>query len=96
LEGETKLRLPIANLSYSPSYRPPIDAERFLEAAKKSSDLPYLRGREKTAEILGFSYAEAKRLVAKLVEDGKIAVEGKRPILSCQGYEKYKNNFGAI
>lgn len=52
--------------------------EDFLEAAKEGSDLPYLHGRDKTAEKLGISYAEAKRLVGKLIEDGRVVVEGKR------------------
>jgi hypothetical protein len=62
----------------SPSYASPITPEEFLEAATEGSDLPYLHGRDKTAERLGISFAEAKRLVGKLIEDGKIVVEGKR------------------
>jgi hypothetical protein len=61
-----------------PSYTPPITPEEFLEVAKEGADLPYLHGRDKTAEKLGISSAEAKRLVAKLVADGRIIVEGKR------------------
>ena len=62
----------------SPSYGPPITPEVFLEAAKEGSDLPFLHGRDTTAEKLGISYAEAKRLVGKLIEDGRVVVEGKR------------------
>jgi hypothetical protein len=62
----------------SPSYAPPITPEDFLEAAKDGSDLPFLRGRDTTAEKLEISYAEAKRLVGKLIEDGRVIVEGKR------------------
>jgi len=62
----------------SPSYAPPITPEDFLEAAKDGADLPFLRGRDNTAEKLGISYAEAKRLVGKLIEDGRVVVEGKR------------------
>ena len=62
----------------SPSYAPPITPEDFLEAATEGSDLPYLHGRDKTAEKLGISYAEAKRLIAKLIEDGRVVVDGKR------------------
>ena len=61
-----------------PSYTPPIAEDEFLEAAKLGSDLPFLHGRDKTAEILGISYADAKRIVGKLIKDGKIVVEGKR------------------
>ena len=61
-----------------PSYAPPITPEDFLEAAKDGADLPFLRGRDNTAEKLGISYAEAKRLVIKLIEDGRVVVEGKR------------------
>jgi hypothetical protein len=67
-----------ANLLLSPSYASPMTPEDFLEAATEGSDLPYLHGRDKTAEKLGISYAEAKRLVGKLIEDGRIVVEGKR------------------
>jgi hypothetical protein len=62
----------------SPSYTPPITPDDFLEAAKDGSDLPFLRGRDTTAEKLGISYAEAKRLIGKLIEDGRVVVEGKR------------------
>jgi len=62
----------------SPSYASPITPEDFLEAAQDGSDLPYLHGRDTTAERLGISYAEAKRLVGKLIEDGRVVVEGKR------------------
>ena len=62
----------------SPSYAPPITPDDFLEAAKDGADLPFLRGRDTTAEKLGISYAEAKRLVGKLIEDGRVVVEGKR------------------
>ena len=62
----------------SPSYASPITPEDFLEAARDGADPPYLHGRDKTAEKLGISYAEAKRLVAQLIEDGRVVVEGKR------------------
>jgi hypothetical protein len=61
-----------------PSYAPPITPEAFLAAAMEGADLPFLHGRDKTAERLGVSYADAKRLVGKLIEGGKIVVEGKR------------------
>ena len=73
--GDTSLD---ASPLLSPSYAPPITPEDFLEAAKDGADLPFLRGRDNTAEKLGISYAEAKRLVAKLIEDGRVVVEGKR------------------
>lgn len=60
------------------SYVPPITPEAFLEAATEGADLPFLHGRDKTAEKLGVSYADAKRLVRKLIEDGRVVVEGKR------------------
>jgi len=66
----------------SPSYASPMTPEDFLEVATEGSDLPYLHGRDKTAEKLGISYAEAKRLVAKLIEDGRVVVEGKRLCLA--------------
>jgi hypothetical protein len=69
---------PNVSACLSPSYAPPITPEDFLEAAKDGADLPYLHGRDKTAEKLGISYAEAKRLVGKLIEDGRISVERKR------------------
>jgi hypothetical protein len=52
--------------------------ETFLKAAKEGADLPFLHGRDTTAKKLGISYAEAKRLVVKLIEDGRVVVEGKR------------------
>jgi hypothetical protein len=67
-----------ASACLSPSYAPPIAPEDFLEAAKDGADLPFLHGRDTTAEKLGISYAEAKRLVGKLIEDGRVVVEGKR------------------
>jgi len=60
------------------SHMPPISPEVFLEAAKDGADLPFLHGRDTTAEKLGISYAEAKRMVRKLIEDGRVVVEGKR------------------
>jgi len=56
----------------------PMTPDAFLEAAMDGADLPFLHGRDTTAEKLGISYAEAKRLVGKLIEDGRIAVDGKR------------------
>ena len=73
--GDTSLN---ASPLLSPSYAPPITPEDFLEAAKDGADLPFLHGRDTTAEKLGISYAEAKRLVMKLIEDGRVVVEGKR------------------
>jgi hypothetical protein len=60
------------------SHKPPITPEIFLEAATEGADLPFLHGRDKTAEKLGISYADAKRLVGKLIADGVVVVEGKR------------------
>lgn len=56
----------------------PVTPEAFLEAAMEGAKLPYIHGRDRTAEKLGISYAEAKRLVGRLIKDGKITVEGKR------------------
>jgi hypothetical protein len=65
------------------SYSSPIAPETFLRAAMEGADLPYLNGRDKTArKFNGLSFAEAKRLVAMLIRDGKIVVEGKRLKLS--------------
>lgn len=60
------------------SSKTPISPEAFLEAAKEGAHLPYLHGRDKTAEKLGIGSAEAKRLVGKLIEEGRVVVEGKR------------------
>lgn len=60
------------------SYGSPITPELFLEAAKVGADLPYIHGRDKTAEKLGISSAEAKRLVGRLISDRRIVAEGKR------------------
>jgi hypothetical protein len=56
----------------------PVTPEAFLEAAMEGAKLPYIHGRDRTAEKLGISYAEAKRLVGKLIADGKIVADGKR------------------
>jgi hypothetical protein len=74
IEDTTTIASPVP----SPSYAPPITPEDFLEAAKQGADLPYLHGRDTTAEKLGISYAEAKRLVGRLINDGTVVVEGKR------------------
>jgi len=75
MEGSTSA----TNSIFPPaSYVPPITPEAFLEAATEGADLPFLHGRDKTAEKLGISYADAKRLVRKLIEDGRVVVEGKR------------------
>jgi ribosomal protein L27 len=44
----------------------------------EGADLPFLHGRDKTAERLGVTYADGKRLVGQLIKEGKIVVEGKR------------------
>jgi len=44
----------------------------------KGPTFPVLHGRDKTAVKLGISYADAKRLVRKLIEDGRVVVEGER------------------
>jgi hypothetical protein len=77
-EEAGKLTDSAKSLDRSPSYTPLIDAEAFLEAAKEGADLPFLHGRDRTAEILGISCADGKRLVSKLIEDGRVVVEGKR------------------
>jgi hypothetical protein len=69
---------PGRSLRPSSSHTPPITPEAFLKAAKEGADLPFLHGRDTTAEKLGISYAEAKRLVVKLIQDGLVVVEGKR------------------
>jgi hypothetical protein len=61
-----------------PYYAPPITLEAFLKAAKDGADLPFIHGRDKTAEKLGISLAEAKRLVGRLLANGMIAFEGKQ------------------
>jgi hypothetical protein len=61
-----------------PSYASPITPEAFLEAAKDGADLPFIHGRDKTAEKLGISSAEAKRLVGRLLAERMIVVTGKR------------------
>lgn len=73
--GDTSVANPIIPPA---SYGLPITPEAFLEAATEGADLPFLHGRDKTAEKLGISYADAKRLVRKLIQDGKVVVEGKR------------------
>lgn len=70
-----------------PSYAPPITPEAFLEAAKDGADLPFIHGRDKTAKKLGISSAEAKRLVGRLIGEGRIIVEFKRLRLSQAGLE---------
>jgi len=60
------------------THRLPITPEVFLEAATEGADFPFLHGRDKTAEKLGISSAEAKRLVGRLIADRRIVVEGKR------------------
>jgi hypothetical protein len=68
--------------SISPSMHsmmPSIDADMFLDTAKKeSSDLPYLLGGNRTSEILGISYGEGRRLVQKLLREKRVEVFGKR------------------
>jgi hypothetical protein len=59
-------------------YAPPITPEYFLEAAKRGADLSYLHGRDTTAEKLGISNAEAKRLVGRQIYDGQVVVGGER------------------
>jgi hypothetical protein len=76
----------------SPSYAPPITPEDFLEAAKDGADLPFLHGRDTTAEKLGISYAEAKRLVGKLIDEGRVVVEGKRLRLAPAKEESVSSN----
>jgi len=68
-----------------PSYTAPITPEVFLEAAMEGSDLPYLHGRDNTAEKLGIRSADAKRLVIDLLKKGRIIVKGKR--LQLRTYE---------
>jgi len=60
------------------SYRQPIDPTIFLEAAREGADLPFLHGRDVTAEKLGISSYQAKIIVRQLVESGLVVVEGKR------------------
>jgi hypothetical protein len=65
----------IAPMAY---YEAPIDSQRFLDAAKYGSDLPFLHGRDKTAKMLGITCADGKRMVARLIDTGLIEVCGKR------------------
>lgn len=67
----------ISTSSY-PSYRHPITPEEFLLAAKEGSDLPYIAGRDRTAQKLGLPAGQAKRIVRELIRSGKIVPEGKR------------------
>jgi hypothetical protein len=60
------------------SDRLPVTPEAFLEAATEGADLPFIHGRDTTAKKLGISSADAKRLVGRLIADGRIVVEGKR------------------
>jgi len=60
------------------SYSHPVTPDVFLEAAKDGANLPFIHGRDKTAEKLGLSSAEAKRLVGRLIAEGRIVAEGKR------------------
>lgn len=91
IEKPSALPSPIGNtsgrtaISPRPTYAPPITPEAFLEAAKDGADLPYLHGRDRTAEKLGISSAEAKRLVGRLLAERRIVVEGKRLRLAHEG-----------
>jgi len=60
------------------SYGHSVTPDVFLEAAKDGANLPFIHGRDKTAEKLGLSSAEAKRLVGQLIAEGRIVAEGKR------------------
>ncbi len=75
-----------ARRGLDPSYVPPISPDAFLEAAMDGADLPNIHGRDKTAEKLGISSAEAKRLVGRLIKEGRISVKGKRLQLSERDY----------
>jgi hypothetical protein len=60
------------------SYETPGLLFKFYEALKEGSSLPFLHGRDKTAEKIGISSAQAKRIVANLIELNLIEVAGKR------------------
>jgi hypothetical protein len=64
--------------SSHPSYQLPITPDEFLLAAKEGSDLPYIAGRDRTAQKLGLPAGQAKRIVRELIRSGKIVPEGKR------------------
>jgi hypothetical protein len=64
--------------SSHPSYQLPITPDEFLLAAKEGSDLPYIAGRDRTAQKLGLPAGQAKRIVRELIRSGKIIPEGKR------------------
>ena len=60
------------------SYEAPGLLFKFYEALKEDSSLPFLHGRDKTAKKIGISSAQAKRIVANLIELNLIEVAGKR------------------
>ena len=58
-----------------------VSAEAFLEAAMKGAPLPVLHGRDATAQKLGISFYEAKKIVAFLKAEGTNRAVGKRLVL---------------
>jgi hypothetical protein len=75
------------------SYRRPIDPTAFLEAASEGADLPYLHGRDATADKLGISSYQAKVLVRKLIDSGLVVVDGKRLKLENYTYSQTEKRF---
>jgi len=66
------------------SYEPveaDFNPEIFLKAMIDSETYPILRGRDATAQLLGIPAYKAKVIVTKLLQEGKIKVEGKRLVM---------------
>jgi len=61
-----------------PSYGRPMGPDDFLSAMQADAELPYLCGRDRTAQKLGIPAGQAKRFVNELMRSGRIVAEGKR------------------
>lgn len=57
---------------------PTTSTDDFLKSMMQSTDLPYLRGRDSTAQSLGISQYQAKQYIAQLIKSGRIGIENKR------------------
>jgi hypothetical protein len=58
-----------------------LKTDEFLNAMIDENTYPILRGRDATAQRLGIPAYTAKVLVNRLIQDGKIKVEGKRLVM---------------
>jgi hypothetical protein len=56
-------------------------SQEFLSAMYDPTTYPILRGRDATAQILGVPPYKAKIIVQRLIQEGKIKVEGKRLVM---------------